>query len=430
MVLALTPTPPADSYIPSDQLGESQKVIPLDLYLCANCGNTQLGHVIDGNEVYLNYIYETASTLGLDHHFEVCADTIMKKFQPREGGLVIDIGSNDGCLLKLFKDSGMKILGIDPMPGIAEKATQMGIPTISAFFTQEYAEELKRKYGVASIVTSNNLVADTDDLVSFIRGIRSLMDKNSIFFFETFYLYLQIQNHVWDFTYHEHYSYLSVRPLVRFFRELGMEIIDIEPNETKGGSMRVTLQLEDGTRKVSNSVQLHINKEIEKGLQTKKVFKEYGVDHIRWGTHTRMDEADERAYKMAESGCIYIGFGAESADAYVLELMNKGGFILKNGITKKKINGKTYDFPTTMVNAVENCRKAGIHGNCTWIMAYPGEELKHLQTSVAFIMWQKEFWTKGSIEVIRKTSQTDEGRESIRYGFFPRTALKEFKGVK
>ena len=125
------------------------------------------------------------------------------------------------------------------------------------------------------------------------------------------------------------------------------------------------------------------------------VFKEYGVDHIRWGTHTRMDEADDRAYKMAESGCIYIGFGAESADPYVLELMNKGGFILKNGITKKKINGNIFGFPTTMVNAVKNCRKAGIHGNCTWIMAYPGEELKHLKTSVAFIMWQKEFWTKG-----------------------------------
>ena len=125
------------------------------------------------------------------------------------------------------------------------------------------------------------------------------------------------------------------------------------------------------------------------------VFKEHGVDQIRWGTHTRMDEADDRAYKMAESGCVYIGFGAESADAYTLELMNKGGFILKNGIIKKNINGKIYNFPKTMVNAVENCRKAGIHANCTWIMAYPGEELKHLQTSVAFIIWQKEFWTEG-----------------------------------
>jgi len=125
------------------------------------------------------------------------------------------------------------------------------------------------------------------------------------------------------------------------------------------------------------------------------VFKEYGVEHIRWGTHARMDEADERAYKMAESGCVYIGFGAESADPHVIDLMKKGGFILKNGITKENINGSVYSFPTTMVEAVKNCRKAGIHGNCTWIMAYPGEELRHLQTSVAFIMWQKEFWTKG-----------------------------------
>ena len=48
-----------------------------------------------------------------------------------------------------------------------------------------------------------------------------------------------------------------------------------------------------------------------------------------------------------------------------------------------------------MTNAIETCRKVGIHANCTWIMGYPGEELKHIQTSVAFIAWQKEFWTEG-----------------------------------
>ena len=125
------------------------------------------------------------------------------------------------------------------------------------------------------------------------------------------------------------------------------------------------------------------------------VFKQYGLDKVRWGTHTRMDEADERIYDMAESGCIYIGFGAESADPNTLHSMKKRGFILKNGLTTKKVNGKNYDFPTTMVTAVENCRKAGIHGNCTWIMAYPGETLEHLKTSVAFIKWQQDFWTEG-----------------------------------
>ena len=120
------------------------------------------------------------------------------------------------------------------------------------------------------------------------------------------------------------------------------------------------------------------------------VFKEYGIDHVRWGTHTRMDEADERAFMMAEAGCIYIGFGAESASEKTLISMNKGGHILSRGITEKKVNGKTYRFPSSMVDAVENCRKAGIHGNCTWIMGYPGETLEDLKISVAFILWQSE----------------------------------------
>ena len=128
-VLELSPTPPADSYIPKSQLGKEQGLIPLELYQCGNCGHVQIGHVIDAEEVYLNYIYETASTLGLDGHFKSCADTIMKKFKPRIGGLVLDNGSNDGCLLGFFKGYGMKVLGIDPMPGIAEKATANGFPT-------------------------------------------------------------------------------------------------------------------------------------------------------------------------------------------------------------------------------------------------------------------------------------------------------------
>ncbi len=277
-VLKLTPTPPADSFIPASHLGIEQEVIPLELYLCAQCGHVQIGHVIDAEEVYLNYIYETASTLGLDGHFKDCADDIIETYKPKKGGLVIDIGSNDGCLLGFFKEHGMNVLGIDPMPGIAEKASANGIPTRAAFFSESYADELLDEYGAATVITSNNLVADTDDLKEFVRGVRSLMDKNSIFFFETFYFYLQIKNHVWDFTYHEHYSYFTVGPLVKFFETLGMEIIDVKPNLTKGGSMRCTLQLVGGSRTPSESVQECLHLEQEMGFQTddqKKLFESY-----------------------------------------------------------------------------------------------------------------------------------------------------------
>jgi|TARA_R110000824_G_scaffold62061_3_gene164551 hypothetical protein len=149
------------------------------------------------------------------------------------------------------------------------------------------------------------------------------------------------------------------------------------------------------------------------------VFKEFGVDHIRWGTHTRMDEADDRAYKMAESGCIYIGFGAESADEYVLTKMQKGGFILKNGLVPTKVNGNTYKFPKTMMDAVKTAADAGIHGNCTWIMAYPGEELKHLKTSVAFILWQQQFWTKGYLS---GTPDYERFKDGVNRKMFTATA--------
>jgi len=123
------------------------------------------------------------------------------------------------------------------------------------------------------------------------------------------------------------------------------------------------------------------------------VFKEYGLDKVRWGTHTRMDEADARLVDMAESGCVYIGFGAESASEHTLTLMKKGGHILRNGLEEIKVNGTNYKFPKTMVNGIKNCHDTGIHPNCTWIMGYPGETLEDLKTSVAFILWQQKFWS-------------------------------------
>lgn len=111
---------------------------------------------------------------------------------------------------------------------------------------------------------------------------------------------------------------------------------------------------------------------------------------IRWGTHGRMDAAAdmEKLKMMKKAGCIYIGFGGESAHPEVLKNMGKGGQILSRGIVK--ING--YNFPETMVEAIKNTEALGIHGNCTWIMGYPGETLEQLKTTVAFIKWQQEIY--------------------------------------
>ncbi|MBI4567893.1 MAG: radical SAM protein [Planctomycetes bacterium] len=152
---------------------------------------------------------------------------------------------------------------------------------------------------------------------------------------------------------------------------------------------------------------------------------------LRWGTHGRLDEAADirpdartgrmrhndiqRVKLMAEAGCVYIGFGAESADAAVLEEMGKGGFILTNGTTR--LGG--YDFPLTMVEGVKKCKEHGVHGNCTWIMGYPGETLRQLQTSVAFIKWQQDLYTDG---VTPGTREWEVAMNSVNRRMFTATA--------
>lgn len=140
---------------------------------------------------------------------------------------------------------------------------------------------------------------------------------------------------------------------------------------------------------------------------------------VRWGTHIRLDESadlknvledgslvfesQKRVDLMAEAGCIYAGFGAESASPKVLESMKKGGFTLKNGLENIKVNGINYQFPRSMIYGIKNCENAGIHSNCTWIMGYPGESLDDLKQSVAFIKWQEEFYgERGKANFVNK----------------------------
>ena len=310
-ILGLTPTPWADDYRKKEKLSE-QKSIPLDLYQCTSCHHVQLKDIIDAEEIYLNYTYETESTLGLGEHFKDTAKSILDIYDNKKG-LVIDIGSNDGILLKYFKDYGLDVLGIDPMPDIASKASKLGINTLPIFFNSKTADDVKKEYGKADIISSNNLVADTDDLDDFIEGVKKLLNKDGIFFFETFYFYLQVKNFVWDFTYHEHYSYFLVLPLKNYFEKKGFEIINIEPNLTKGGSMRCALKLKGGKYPVNKSVENYISKEKDAGFYDGKFIKEYS-DKINLSKEIFKKEIS----KIVKNGSKISGYGASATSTTLI----------------------------------------------------------------------------------------------------------------
>ena len=273
--LILNPSPWADDYVSRSNLSKKKKLVPLNLDVCQICGNVQLDHVIDQSEVYLNYTYETSSSLGLSEHFKKTAETIIKKYKPQKKSLVIDIGSNDGTLLSHFKKKDLKVLGIEPMSSIASIAKKNKIKTLVNFFSKNFSKKIKKNFGVASVISANNVVANIDNLDDFFEGIKNLMNKDSIFFFETFYLPLQIKNFVWDFIYHEHLSYFRIEPLKKYFKKLGLEIIGVETNNVKGGSMRCVIQLLNGSKRPDKSVENCISKEKSYGFGKKYIFEKF-----------------------------------------------------------------------------------------------------------------------------------------------------------
>lgn len=272
-VLMMAPTPPGDHYVKVDSLAKQQETYPLYLIQCGNCGHVELPVVVNPEILYGKYIYETSISLGLVEHYRKYADDIVSFANPSSNSLVIDVGSNDGSLLKAFQAKGFRVLGVDPAKDIAAKATESGVFTIASFLTGQLANDIKKQHGSASIVTANNVMANIDDLSDFVGAIRSLLEPNGIFVFETGYLADLVKNTIIDNIYHEHLSYFSVKPLVSFFMRNGMELIHVHHNPSKGGSIRGIVQLKGGSRPVSDSVDRLVESEDAFGLGRPEVYK-------------------------------------------------------------------------------------------------------------------------------------------------------------
>ena len=322
IALNLAPTPPADAYVPVEQGDVVQEVYPLDLYLCRDCGFSQLCDVIRAESIYIDYIYETKSSLGLVDHFRRYAHAVLDRINPPPGALVVDIGSNDGSLLRFFKERGMTVLGVDPAREIARDATSGGIETLPEFFTANLSNQIRRERGAASIVTANNIFANVDELGEFTDSIRILLAPDGVFIFESYYLADLIENMVFDFIYHEHLSSFSVMPLVGFFRRHGMELIDAERVPTKGGSLRYTIQLAGGPRQVSASVGELCADEDRRGIGKLETFKAFAAS---------IDLEKERLTallgKLRSEGKTIAGYGASATTTTLIYHFGLGKFL-------------------------------------------------------------------------------------------------------
>jgi len=273
--LSLGHHPNPDGFLTEEKLKESETFYPLEVYFCENCKLVQLGHTVDPNDLFTeNFIYTTGSNKGLVRDFHALVEILVKRFDLGEGDLAIDIGGNDGTLLKNYLPYGINILNIDPSKA-ARLSTEKGIPTKPDFFNEETAIKTKSEFGKAKIITATNVFAHVDKLDSFMRGIQILLDDKGIFVEESGYIKDLISEREYDSIYLEHLRYYSLKPLITLFNKFDMDVFDAEKISTHGGSLRV-FACKKGAFPISENIFKILKEEENFGLYSKEIFDSFG----------------------------------------------------------------------------------------------------------------------------------------------------------
>ena len=269
-------TPIADDYVRADQLAKPQPCYPLGVWLCMDCGHAQLADIVDPKLLYNEgYLYTTSVSKSLVRHFDDYADEMVRRFGLKPGDLHIDIGSNDGTLLKAFQSHGLTCFGVDPSSSVAMAATFRGAYTLPTFFTSIVGNEIRKHGGPAAIVTANNSFAHSTALPDMLDGVREMLASDGVFVFEVSYLLDILRRGLFDVVNHEHVSYHSVAPLVSFMERHGMELCDVERIPEKGGSIRCTARKRTSPPGTWKSVMDALSEEEAFGLATLAPFRQF-----------------------------------------------------------------------------------------------------------------------------------------------------------
>ncbi len=369
LVLPILPSAIGDAFVSKDELKEEQGTYPLDTYLCMDCGHLQNLDIVDPDILFRNYTYRTSVSLGLVEHFRAYAADVVQSLKVPVGSLVVELGSNDGSLLKAFKAQGMQVVGVDPARTIAVSATENGIPTIPEFFNSKIAKQINEKNGPAALVCANNVFAHADNLADIAQGIRSLLAPNGVFIFEVSYVPDLIDHFVFDTIYHEHLSHHALLPLERFFNRLDMTLFDVKRVQSKGGSIRGFAQpLSTGQRPKSELLKNMMAEEERRKITGPEIYRNFfqAIEERKRATLAYLDQARQEGKTVA-------AYGASTTTTtllYHFELGERLDYIVDDNPIKQNLFSPGLHLPV-LASSELYVRRPNVVVILAWIYADP-----------------------------------------------------------
>jgi predicted TPR repeat methyltransferase len=268
--LKLKDTPPANElYVTREQARAAEK-FPLEVVMCTECKHVQLKHIVNPKRLFDDYVYKSGTSSFFKQHFDKLAEQIISKFSIQS--YVLEIGSNDGILLRSFENREVKSIGVEPSTFLANECISSNQTVYNSYFDQQLVSEILSNHGRASIVVGNNVFAHIEDLNEAFKNVANVLNPTGMFIFEVAHFKYIYTIGIFDTIYHEHMSYHTAFSMEKFARNFGFKIVNIEEISSHGGSLRFFLS-KDPNMKVDSSVNEIIKDEVALGLNTEKALE-------------------------------------------------------------------------------------------------------------------------------------------------------------
>ncbi len=268
--------PPSNSYLSKDDLSKPEITFPLRVRVSSF---SWLVQTVDFASEKLffneNYAYFSSVSNTWLKHAQNYFNLIRERLKLSKDSFVVELASNDGYLLKHFKNSSIKCLGIEPTRSTAKIAKKLGINVVEDFFTEKLSNNIKISHGKADLIVANNVYAHVPDINDFTIGIKNLLAKSGTVNIEFPHLLKLLKFNQFDTIYHEHFSYLSLTSVIKIFNHFELDIYDVEEINTHGGSLRI-YGCHKGALKVNrDNINKIIKDEKEYGLNDHLVYKNF-----------------------------------------------------------------------------------------------------------------------------------------------------------
>jgi methylation protein EvaC len=304
--------PLSDAFVEPGADAAQEFFYRLAVGLCAECAMVQLTEEVPRDRMFHEaYPYHSSGSAFMRTHFEELAKRLLDTELTGADPFIVELGCNDGVMLKALADAGVRHLGVEPSGGVADVAAAKGVRVRKSFFEEDTATQIRAEDGPADVIYAANTLCHIPYMGSILAGVTALLAPGGVFVFEDPYLGDIVERSSFDQIYDEHFFFFAAQSVQAMAARHGLELVDVERIPVHGGEVRYTLA-HAGARTPAPAVAELIAQERANGIADPATLRRFGDNVLKIRT-----DLMALLGRLRDEGRTVVGYGATAKSATV-----------------------------------------------------------------------------------------------------------------